>query len=62
MAKPKVAPQMKEEGKSPRKSSCTCVQTFQDQVYGKGIRLWNKTKGVGEYRCTGCGTTRVLLK
>lgn len=60
MAKPKVAPVMKEEGKVPKKAKCSCVQTYQDSVYGKGIRLWNKTKGLGEYRCTSCGTTRVV--
>ncbi len=60
MAKPKVAPVMKEEGKAPKKSRCVCTQAYQDSLYGKGVRLWNKTKTQGEYRCTGCGSTRVL--
>ena len=37
---------------------CTCKNEFQDQVYGKGYRLFNP-KGKGEkvdgYRCTVCG-------
>ena len=60
MAKPKVAPVMKEEPKGPRKKPCTCAQAYQDSLYGKGVRVWNKTKSPGEYRCTGCGSTRTF--
>lgn len=38
--------------------ACNCVSEFQDQVYGKGYRLFNpKGKGskVDGYRCTVCG-------
>ena len=37
---------------------CTCKSEFQDEVYGKGNRLFNpKGKGdkVDGYRCTVCG-------
>jgi CRISPR/Cas system-associated protein Cas10 (large subunit of type III CRISPR-Cas system) len=37
---------------------CSCKSEFQDEVYGKGNRLFNP-KGKGEkvdgYRCTVCG-------
>lgn len=37
---------------------CSCKSDFQDEVYGKGNRLFNP-KGKGEkidgYRCTVCG-------
>lgn len=38
--------------------ACTCKSDFQDELYGKGNRLFNP-KGKGEkidgYRCTVCG-------
>lgn len=38
---------------------CTCNSEFQDELYGKGIRLFNTcgdNKGkITEYRCTVCG-------
>ena len=38
---------------------CSCVSEFQDELYGKGIRLFNEmgsNKGkVTGYRCTVCG-------
>lgn len=60
MAKPKVAPQMKEESRNPKKGKCTCPQEFQDKIYGKGVRVHNKTNKPSEFRCTGCGVSRVL--
>jgi len=37
---------------------CTCKHTFQDELYGKGNRVFNRTrKKDGErfiYRCTVC--------
>jgi hypothetical protein len=37
---------------------CNCKHEFQDQRYGKGMRLHNqknsKTAGVNEWRCTVC--------
>lgn len=60
MAKPKLAPQMREEPKAPKKLKCTCPQDFQDRTYGRGIRVMNKTGKAGEYRCTGCGSTRLV--
>ena len=38
--------------------SCTCKSEFQDERYGKGIRVFNEmTSGtkVNGYRCTVCG-------
>jgi hypothetical protein len=38
---------------------CTCKSEFQDQLYGKGIRLFNScgdSKGkLTAWRCTVCG-------
>ena len=38
---------------------CTCKSEFQDEMYGKGVRLFNScgdNKGkVTVYRCTVCG-------
>lgn len=40
---------------------CRCASTTQDEMYGKGNRLWNPAgKGSDQgkgYRCTVCGTT-----
>lgn len=39
---------------------CFCAHPFQDQVYGKGMRLHNQAPGKGgkqtpnRYRCTVC--------
>lgn len=35
--------------------SCSCKNEFQDEKYGKGMRLKNKT--TSGFRCTVCGTT-----
>lgn len=43
---------MGELGQSVRKP-CTCKSDFQDQKYGKGIRLHSIAKV--EYRCSVCG-------
>lgn len=37
---------------------CSCKSEFQDQLYGKGIRLFNECisgSKVTGYRCTVCG-------
>lgn len=37
---------------------CKCQSAFQDEVYGKGNRVWNPTgKDATGYRCTVCGAT-----
>lgn len=40
---------------------CSCQHEFQDQMYGKGMRVWNPTgKGSNQgdgYVCTVCGAT-----
>lgn len=40
---------------------CTCESAFQDEAYGKGMRVWTpcgKGKDQGsKYRCTVCGAT-----
>ena len=35
---------------------CNCRNDFQDEKYGKGMRVNNKTKKDGECRCTACST------
>lgn len=40
---------------------CTCYHPFQDEKYGKGLRVHNRRKKDGKeggWRCTVCGTTR----
>jgi len=40
---------------------CTCKSTFQDKVYGLGMRVMNATKKLGliqYYRCTVCSTVK----
>lgn len=40
---------------------CKCQSIYQDEIYGKGNRLWNPAgKGSDQgskYRCTVCGNT-----
>ena len=33
---------------------CNCASPFQDETYGKGMRLANVTR-TGQFRCTVCG-------
>jgi len=37
--------------------NCTCESKFQDEKYGKNMRVYNKTKKQDGkiYRCTVCG-------
>ena len=42
---------------------CSCSHTFQDKVYGQGVRVHNamkKVQGATEqpYRCTVCGSEK----
>ena len=37
---------------------CGCQHKYQDERYGKGRRLFNKTAKEGVYRCTVCGDTK----
>lgn len=44
---------------------CTCKSEFQDQRYGKGMRVHNEGKGgVGfdDFRCTVCGKVKIVNK
>lgn len=43
---------------------CTCKSEFQDRVYGKNIRVANKTVKGGEERgrCTICGAEKSVKK
>lgn len=36
--------------------NCTCVQTYQDKLYGVGKRVHNLKKTGAEANCSGCGT------
>lgn len=44
-----------------KKIKCNCKNQFQDDRYGKNIRIGNKTSN-GQYRCTVCGTVRDAKK
>lgn len=43
---------------------CTCQHKQQDEMYGKGNRVWNeckrKTSNWARWRCTVCGTEREI--
>lgn len=44
-----------------RIAPCTCTHPYQDATYGKGNRVWNRTKqqkpeAERGWRCTVCGT------
>lgn len=43
--------------KAPIVRSCNCQHEFQDQRYGKGLRLHNPRKE-GKYACTVCGSLK----
>jgi hypothetical protein len=36
-------------------AKCTCKSEFQDQLYGKGMRYFNRTEDGKGGRCTVCG-------
>lgn len=36
---------------------CSCTHQSQDEMYGKGMRLWNQLGDSDSYRCTVCGNT-----
>ena len=38
--------------------SCTCEHKIQDKMYGKKIRVMNKTAD-GKWRCTVCGNVKI---
>ena len=49
------------------KQFCKCQHKFQDETYGKQIRVFNKTSkdhpdGTTEVRCTVCGTIQRVKK
>lgn len=37
--------------------ACSCQHTSQDEIYGKGMRLWNQLGDSDSYRCTVCGNS-----
>ncbi len=39
--------------------NCSCTHKAQDEIYGKGRRLFNM--GKANYRCTVCKSTKPLL-
>lgn len=36
---------------------CSCQHESQDELYGKGMRLWNRLGDSDSYRCTVCGNS-----
>ncbi len=44
-------------GETTRVQRCNCAHKFQDELYGKGKRLFNEKKD-GSWRCTVCGEDR----
>ena len=36
---------------------CSCQHQSQDEIYGKGMRLWNRMGDSDNYRCTVCHNT-----
>ena len=41
-----------------RISSCHCEHKFQDEKYGKGMRVFNLMYKPGQGRCTVCGAQK----
>ena len=39
---------------------CSCEHDAQDQMHGKGRRVWNET--YNGYRCTACGKSEITAK
>lgn len=39
---------------------CSCEHDAQDQMHGKGQRVWNETHN--GYRCTACGKSESVAK
>lgn len=37
--------------------TCGCQNRGQDEMYGPGMRLWNRLGDSDSYRCTVCGNT-----
>lgn len=37
--------------------ACSCQHSGQDELYGKGMRLWNRLGDSDSYRCTVCNNT-----
>jgi len=37
--------------------ACQCSHSSQDEMYGPGMRLWNRLGDSDSYRCTVCGNT-----
>lgn len=37
--------------------ACSCQHPGQDEMYGKGMRLWNRLGDSDSYRCTVCNNT-----
>ena len=37
--------------------TCSCQHPGQDEMYGKGMRLWNRLGDSDSYRCTVCNNT-----
>lgn len=37
-------------------AKCTCKSEFQDSLYGKGMRVFNRTEDGKGGRCTVCGS------
>lgn len=37
--------------------ACGCNHSSQDEMYGPGMRLWNRLGDSDSYRCTVCGNT-----
>lgn len=37
--------------------ACGCKHEGQDQMYGPGMRLWNRLGDSDSYRCTVCNNT-----
>lgn len=38
--------------------ACTCNHQFQDELYGRRMRVFNPRKAPGEYTCTVCNAKK----
>ena len=44
------------------KTKCACNNPYQDEAYGKGIRVANATGKENTVRCTSCGKNILTIK
>ena len=58
MAKPVTTNKKGSKYKHPEVKKCNCEHTFQDERYGKNMRVHNYCAGKDNFRCTICENSK----